>query len=201
MHLLQFSPVERLQPEGGAGVVVAPHVGFADVAQCDGDAGVSGLAHDPVERHPCGGSLGGEARAQAVSGVLLGWVSRAVIYLRRRDGVGAGEFRKFVNKQLVPALAGTGMLKELAHPDVPAMERKMWDTPTVAHDNPGDQRFHASVILGFADAADRDAFFTGTAAASPSHQLVPVAPAIHAYDVTAALTFVENGHVLPRCGK
>ncbi|MEZ2391177.1 hypothetical protein AB6813_16850 [bacterium RCC_150] len=29
----------------------------------------------------------------------------------------------------------------------------MWDTPNVAHDNPADQRFSASIILGFADQA------------------------------------------------
>ncbi|MER5449239.1 hypothetical protein ABT065_26985 [Streptomyces sp. NPDC002764] len=39
--------------------------------------------------------------------------ARALIYLRRRDGVGAGAFRKFVNEQLAPALAGTGVLTEL----------------------------------------------------------------------------------------
>ena len=30
---------------------------------------------------------------------------------------------------------------------------KLWDTPNVAHDNPRDQRFHASLLLGFADPA------------------------------------------------
>jgi hypothetical protein len=30
-----------------------------------------------------------------------------------------------------------------------------------------------------------------------SHQLTPLASAIHAYDVTAALTYVKNGKILP----
>ena len=30
-----------------------------------------------------------------------------------------------------------------------------------------------------------------------SEQLKPLASAIHAYDVTAALTYVKDGHVLP----
>src|SRR5213078_4814637 len=34
--------------------------------------------------------------------------ARALIYLRRKDRVGAGEFRKLINKQLAPALAATG---------------------------------------------------------------------------------------------
>src|SRR5436189_2989181 len=38
--------------------------------------------------------------------------ARALIYLRRKDGVGAGDFRKLINKELAPALAATGALKE-----------------------------------------------------------------------------------------
>ena len=37
--------------------------------------------------------------------------ARTLIYLRRKDGVGAGDFRKLINKELVPALAGTGVLR------------------------------------------------------------------------------------------
>jgi hypothetical protein len=39
--------------------------------------------------------------------------ARALVYLRRREGVRAGELRTFVNKRLAPALAGSGVLKEL----------------------------------------------------------------------------------------
>jgi hypothetical protein len=68
----------------------------------------------------------------------------------------------------------------------------------VAHDNPHDQRFHASLILGFTDTAAQDAFFASSVIEELSNQLVPLASAIHAYDVTAALTYVKNGNILPR---
>jgi hypothetical protein len=123
--------------------------------------------------------------------------ARAMLYLRRRNGVRAGEFRKFVNKQLVPALVDTGVLKELRTQTFLRWNEKLWDTPNVAHDNPRDQQLHASVILGFADTAARDSFFTGTTAKSLSNLLTPFASAIHAYDVTAALTYVKNGDILP----
>ncbi|TCN32732.1 hypothetical protein EV644_12474 [Kribbella orskensis] len=123
--------------------------------------------------------------------------ARALIYLRRRDGVGAGEFRTFIKKQLVPALAGTGALKELRTQTFLPWIEKLWDTPNVAHDNPDDQHFHASLILGFTDTASRDAFFTSNVIEELSHQLAPLASAIHAYDVTAALTYVKNGDILP----
>jgi hypothetical protein len=123
--------------------------------------------------------------------------ARALVYLRRRDGVGAGEFRKFVKKQLVPALAGTGLLKELRTQTFLPWIEKLWDTPNVAHDNPDGQHFHASISLGFIDTASRDAFFTSSVIEEVSNQLTPLASAIHAYDVAAALTYVKNGDILP----
>jgi hypothetical protein len=123
--------------------------------------------------------------------------ARSLIYLRRRDGVGAGKFRKFARKQLVPALVGTGVLKELRTQTFLPWNKKLWDTPNVAHDNPHDQHFHASLILGFTDTAARDAFFANSAIEELSNQLTPLASAIHAYDVTAALTYVKNGDILP----
>jgi hypothetical protein len=123
--------------------------------------------------------------------------SRAVLYLRRRDGVSGRAFRALVNNQLAPALAATGVLKELRTQTFMPWNQKLWDTPNVAHDNLEDQRFHASVILGFADDAARDAFFSGNAAKDLSEQLKPLASAIHAYDVAAALTYIKDGHALP----
>ena len=119
--------------------------------------------------------------------------ARAVIYLRRRDSVRAGELRTFVTTRLVPPLAFTGALKELRTQTFLPWIRKTWDTPSVAYDNPKDQRFHASVILGFADAAVRNDFFTSTTIASLSQQLRPLASAVHAYDVSTALTYVKYG--------
>ncbi len=100
-------------------------------------------------------------------------------------------------KDLVPALIGTGVLKELRTQTFLPWNKKTWDTPDVAHDNPADQRFHASLILGFADAAARTAFFEGTDIEQLSQTLAPVASAIHAYDVYAALTYVKDGQILP----
>ena len=74
---------------------------------------------------------------------------------------------------------------------------KLWDTPNVAHDNPTDQRFHASLILGFNDAAARAAFFAGEEITTLSNRLSGFASAVHAYDVSAALTYVTGGDILP----
>ena len=123
--------------------------------------------------------------------------ARAVIYLRRRDGVGGRELRKAVKKELVPALVDTGVLRELRTQTFLPWNEKTWDTPGVAHDNPADQRFQASLILGFPDLAARTAFFHGAAAPQLTPMLAAVASAIHAYDVSAALTYVKDGEILP----
>ena len=122
--------------------------------------------------------------------------ARAFIYLRRREGVHGRELRTFVTKRLVPTLVVTGALKELRTQTFLPWIKTTWNTPNVAHDNPKDQRFHTSVILGFADAAARDDFFTGTTVKGLSQKLGPLASAIHAYDVSAALTYVKDGRRL-----
>ncbi|MEV0952164.1 strictosidine synthase [Promicromonospora sp. NPDC050249] len=122
--------------------------------------------------------------------------ARALVYLRRRDGVRTGAFRKFLTNELVPALAETGVLRELRTQVFLPWNEKLWDTPNVAHDNPVDQQFHASLILGFADPAARAAFFGSAELARLSDMLAPHASAAHAYEVTDALTFVKDGKVL-----
>jgi hypothetical protein len=51
------------------------------------------------------------------------------------DGVSARDFRKLINKELAPALAGTGVLSELRTQTFLPWYEKLWDTPNVAHDN------------------------------------------------------------------
>ena len=127
--------------------------------------------------------------------------ARAMIYLRRRDGVSARDFRKVINRDLVPALIDTGVLKELRTQWFMPWSKKLWDTPDVAHDNPIGQRFHASVILGFTDVQERAKFFERQAAGNLSDLLAPAVSAIHAYDVFEALTFVKDGKILPHYEK
>jgi hypothetical protein len=123
--------------------------------------------------------------------------ARALIYLRRKDGVRAGDFRKLITKELGPALAAIGVLRELRTQTVLPWYEKLWDTPNVAHDNPADQRFHASLSLGFTDAQQQAAFFHSREIESLSNTLAPLTSAIHAYDVSAALTYVKDGTILP----
>ena len=123
--------------------------------------------------------------------------SRVLVYLRRRDGISGGAFRNFINNRLAPALAGTGALKELRTETFLPWSKGLWDTPNVAHDNPADQRFHASLLLGFTDPAAQGAFFANPEVASISTELGRIASAVHAYQVDEALTFVRDGAILP----
>ncbi|CAM3483517.1 hypothetical protein OCAE111667_12055 [Occultella aeris] len=122
--------------------------------------------------------------------------SRAIIYLRRSTDTGSIAFHSFLKKQLTPTLIGTGLLKELRTQVFLPWNEKTWDTPNVAHDNPEEQHLHASVILGFADEAARDAFHTEHAGQLTTPLTAHVS-AIHAYDVEGALTYVKDGEILP----
>jgi hypothetical protein len=124
--------------------------------------------------------------------------ARALIYLRRRDGVKTGAFRKFLTDELVPALANTSVLKELRTQVFMSWHEKTWDTPNVAHDNPADQRFHAALILGFTDSSALHALFRGDGVKQLSASLPELVSAAHAYELSEALTYVKNGKVLPR---
>jgi hypothetical protein len=120
--------------------------------------------------------------------------AHALVFLRRREGIRTGAFRKSI-KALAESLAGTGALRELRTQVFMPWNQGLWNTPNVAHDNPVDQQFHASMILGFADAAARDAFFAGSEVTKLSKDLAPEVSAIHAY-VAEARTYVRNGEVL-----
>ena len=123
--------------------------------------------------------------------------SRVLVYLRRREGVSGGAFRKFIDNELAPALAETGVLKELRTQSFLPWSKGLWDTPNVAHDNPVDQQFHASVMLGFASAEAQAAFFASHQLADLSGALGRFASAVHAYQISEALTFVRDGAILP----
>jgi hypothetical protein len=122
--------------------------------------------------------------------------ARAMIYLRRRDRMRTRDFRKQID-ELAQSLAGTGVLRELRTQAFLPWSERLWDTPNVAHDNPVDQRFHASLILGFVDPAARAAFFKSREIETLSGALAPFASAVHAYEVTEGLTYVKDGVALP----
>lgn len=121
---------------------------------------------------------------------------RSLVLLRRRDGVSAAQFRHFIDQELAPALANTGALMELRTQNFMAWKKSLWDTPNVAHDNAPADQFHASVLLGFADEATAQAFFTQARLESLSQRLALFCVAAHAYQLTEAPTFVENGQNL-----
>jgi hypothetical protein len=122
--------------------------------------------------------------------------ARAMLYLRRKDGVSTGVFRRHFHDRFVPAVAAAVALKELRTQVFMPWRESLWNTPDVAHDNPVDQQFHASLILGFDDADARAAFFAATAP-KLSDGLAEFVSAVHAYDVTDALTYVKHGGILP----
>ena len=124
--------------------------------------------------------------------------ARALIYLRRRDGVGAGDFRKFVNKELVPALAGTGALRELR-----TQIFLPWNEKTLGHPERRARQPGRPAVPRVADPRAsptpqaRAAFFDGREIESLSNTLAPLASAIHAYDVDRGADLRQGRHDPP----
>jgi hypothetical protein len=123
--------------------------------------------------------------------------ARSVIYLRKRDDVKTGAFRRFLADEVVPGLLATGALRELRTQVFMPWIKRLWDTPNVAHDNPTDQRFHASIILGFSDPNAMRSYFGSEELATLSGKLPEFVSAVHAYEVSEALTYVKDGKILP----
>ena len=123
--------------------------------------------------------------------------ARSLTYLRRREDVKTGAFRSFLTDELVPALVNTRALRELRTQVFMPWIQRLWDTPNVAHDNPTDRRFHASLSLGFSDTNALREFFDSGEIAMVSGRLAEFVTAVHAYEVTEALTYVKDGKVLP----
>jgi hypothetical protein len=123
--------------------------------------------------------------------------ARALIFLKRKDGVRCRRLPEAHQQGARTRPAGTAVLRELRTQTFLSWNEKLWDTPNVAHDNPADQRFHASLILGFPDAQERASFFHRREIESLSNTLAPLTSAVHAYDVSVALTYVKDGTILP----
>jgi hypothetical protein len=123
--------------------------------------------------------------------------ARSLIYLRRRDGVRTGAFRTFLNDEVVPALVTTGGLRELRTQVFMPWIKRLWDTPKCRPRHPSEQRFHASLILGFTERDAVRAFFGSDEIATLSGRLPEFVSAIHGYEVAEALTFVKDGKILP----
>ena len=119
--------------------------------------------------------------------------ARSLIFLRRREGVLAVRFHRFIDQELAPALANTGTLQELRMQNFMGWKKGLWDAPNVAHDNAPADQLHASVLLSFADEAAEKAFFSQLLLASLSPRLTLFCPAAHAYQLTEAIPFVEHG--------
>jgi hypothetical protein len=140
--------------------------------------------------------LPNSARWYAVAGPGEKAAARSLIYLRKREDVSRGALRRFLTNELVPALVSAGALRELRTQLFMPWIKQLWESPNVAHDNPADQRLHASLILGFADSTTLRGFFGSGEVAAVSARLPQFASAVHAYEVSEALTYVSNGTIL-----
>lgn len=127
--------------------------------------------------------------------------ARSIVFFRKKEDVNENEFRKFINEELTPSLANTGVLKELRNKSYNNWKEKQWDTPNVAHDNPTDVQFQASLMLGFSDKTTMTTFFKSEELKKLSERIALFCSAVHAYEISETLTYVKDGKILPHYEK
>ncbi len=119
--------------------------------------------------------------------------ARSMVFFRKKEGVSDKDFQKFINQELTPTLANTGMLKELRNKTYNPWKQKQWDTPNVLHDNDKKDQFHASLIFGFLDKNEMENFFKSEEIKKLSKRISAYCSAVHAYHIFETITFVEDG--------
>ncbi|RDB02623.1 strictosidine synthase [Runella aurantiaca] len=127
--------------------------------------------------------------------------ARSMVFFKKKDGISDKDFKNFINDELTPALANTGMLKELRNKAYNPWKQEQWNTPNVAHDNAPEVQFQASLILGFSNDAAMKSFFSSEELKKLSNRLSVFCSTIHAYEIAETLTFVKNGTQLAQYQK
>ena len=122
--------------------------------------------------------------------------ARSMVFFRKKDGVSDKDFEKFINEELTPTLANTGLLKELRNKVYNPWKQKQWNTPNVLHDNDKADQFQASLILGFADKNEMKFFFNSETVKNLSARIAAFCSAVDAYEIAETITFVEKGKKL-----
>ena len=116
----------------------------------------------------------------------------AMVFFRKKEGVSDKDFKIFINDELTPTLANTGMLKELRNKAYNPWKQKQWNTPNVEHDNDESVQFHASLMLGFANKIEMEKFFNSGEIKKLSERISTYCSAVHAYEIAETITFVQD---------
>ena len=117
----------------------------------------------------------------------------SMVFFRIKEGVNEKDYKKFINEELTPALANTGMLKELRNKAYNPWKQKQWNTPNVEHDNDKTVQFQASLMLGFSNKAEMENFFNSEEIKKLSERISAYCSAVHAYEIAETITFVKDG--------
>ena len=117
----------------------------------------------------------------------------SIVFFRKKEGVSDKDFKKFINEELTPTLANTGMLKELRNKVYNPWKQKQWNTPNVEHDNDKTVQFQASLMLGFSDKNEMETFFNSEEIKKLSERIAVFCSAVHAYEIAETITFVKDG--------
>jgi len=122
--------------------------------------------------------------------------SRAVIFIRRKDGVSQSQLKKFILDELAPRIMEMPDIRELRTEIYMKWDKILWNTPNVTHDNPPEVQYHAKISIGFESDHSKQIFFTYDSLQPFIKPLRDICSAVHALDVEAVYTMVRDGEVI-----
>ncbi len=124
---------------------------------------------------------------------------RAVVLVRRRRGLPAGAFRRFLHGTLAESLLRAGARELRTHAFLPGSRFSHW-TPGVAHDDPVHRRYAAAIVLGADDRSHLEELLAGPSVQATREAQIAHCTAFHAYAVEQTLPLVLAGRQVARAG-
>lgn len=119
--------------------------------------------------------------------------ARCVVLMRRREGVKAADFERFIHEELSPCLDAAPGVLELRTQVFMAWKEGMWNSPGVQHDNPADGQFHASLVIGAHSHEQLLNALEAVARGATRQRQMACCQAIHAYEVEETFSYCRQG--------
>ena len=122
-------------------------------------------------------------------------VAKFHVMVRQADGVGVGDFRKYMTDRFAAAVTGSPhLLKFRLHLfEPPDVSRPV--AAGVSHSEPADRQYQAAFEIGFRNRLDMEAFFASEAYKAATADLSKYARTVTPFPERSAYTFVYGGRM------
>ena len=115
------------------------------------------------------------------------------VFLKRRDGVEAAQFVKYLTEQFAPTLSKDPSLLKLRLHVLEPFDGAAWKAPKVGHDRPKEKQYHAYFEIAFRDRIEMRKFFDGDLYSATGREQAKFIGAMHVFPEEEIYTLVYGG--------